>query len=80
MTDGDSFQWKRAVKRPVYVEFAGPFHTTDVIETIEGDFEVDQEYLDEHGGYVIIRGIQGEIYPCALDVFVETYAMEGDDE
>lgn len=75
MSDTATVEWRRARKKPVAVEFAGPFHTTDVIETLEGDFDVDEDYLDEHGGYVIIRGVQDEVYPCALDVFRETYEV-----
>ena len=69
--------WRPARKRPVEIEFRGPFYETDEIETIEGDFEVDEEYLEEHGGYVIIRGVNGEKYPCALDIFTETYEVIG---
>jgi len=66
-------EWRQAEKKPVQIEFRGPYYTEDEIETIEGDFEIDEEYLDEHNGYVVIKGVQGEIYPCALDVFEETY-------
>lgn len=66
-------QWKKARKKPVEIEYRGPYHDTDTIETIEGDFEVDEEYVEEHGGYVIIRGMEGEVYPCGLDIFQETY-------
>lgn len=66
-------EWRKVEKKPVEVEYRGPYFETDEIETIEGDFEVDEEYLDEHGGYVIIKGVQGEVYPCALDVFRKTY-------
>lgn len=68
--------WFTAEKRPVEVDVAGPFHDTTTVETIEGDFEVDQDYLDEHGGYYLIRGVQGEIYPCAVDVFEDTYRVK----
>lgn len=68
-------EWRKAEKRPVQIEYRGPYYTKDEIETIEGDFEIDEAYLDEHEGYVIIKGVQGEIYPCALDVFRETYRM-----
>jgi len=71
-TDGID-RWRKARKKPVEVEFRGPYTETDTIETIEGDFEVDEEYIEEHGGYVIIRGIEGEVYPCGLDIFRETY-------
>ena len=67
--------WRRARKKPVEIEFRGPYTEGDVIETLEGDFEIDQDYLDEHGGFVIIRGVDGEVYPCALDIFRETYEV-----
>lgn len=70
MTD---HHWQFARKLPVEVEFRGPYDDPEVIETIEGDFEVDEEYIEEHDGFVIIRGVQDEEYPCALDVFAETY-------
>lgn len=66
-------EWKSAWKKPVEVEFRGPFTETDIIETIGGDFEIDEEYIEEHGGYVIIRGVEGEVYPCAYDIFRDTY-------
>jgi len=73
--------WNKAVKQPVEVEYKGPFYVKpseldsedDYIETIEGEFEITHEYLKEHDGYVIIKGVDGEIYPCALDIFERTY-------
>lgn len=70
--------WRKARKKPVQVEYHGPYTSTGVIETIEGDYEVDEEYIEEHGGYVIIRGVEGEEYPCALDIFEETYEVIND--
>lgn len=74
--------WCRARKKPVEVEFRGPYTDPQVVETIEGDFEVDEDYIDEHGGYVIIRGVDDEEYPCGLDIFIETYerVKEGTDD
>jgi len=69
--------WKTAEKKPIKVKVAGPFRDTETVETIEGDFEVDEEYLEKHGGYYIIEGVQGERYPCAIDVFEETYRWCG---
>ncbi len=69
--------WYSATKKPVEVEFRGPYDDPDVIETIEGDFEVDEAYIEEHGGYVIIRGVEGDVYPCGLDVFNQTYNVVG---
>jgi hypothetical protein len=59
----------------VEVEFRGPYTDTDTIDTLEGDFEIDETYIDEHGGYVVIRGVDGEVYPCGLDIFRETYEV-----
>lgn len=72
-------RWRKARKKPVVVEFRGPYTDTETVETIEGDFEVDEEYIDEHGGYVIIRGVEGEKYPCGLDIFRETYEQAAHD-
>lgn len=68
-------EWRVAEKKPVEVEYRGPYYTEDEIETIEGDFEIDEEYLEEHEGYVIIKDVKGEEYPCSLEIFRETYRM-----
>jgi len=70
--------WTPARKKPVEVEFRGPYTDPQVVETIEGDFEVDEEYIEEHGGYVIIKGVEGEVYPCGLDIFEATYSVLAD--
>lgn len=75
MNDAPRDEWRSARKKPVVIEYRGPYYDTDTIETIEGDFEVDEEYIEEHGGYVIIRGVEGEVYPCGIDIFRETYEM-----
>lgn len=75
-TDPDTDEWFTARKRPLAVEARGPYTGPDVVETLEGDFEVDQEYIDEHGGYYIIRGVEGEIYPCGADIFEQTYTVD----
>lgn len=76
MTDNESNdEWMNVRKKPVVVEARGPYDDSSVIETIEGDFEVDDEYIEEHGGYYIIRGVDGEIYPCAVDIFHDTYEV-----
>jgi hypothetical protein len=65
--------FKRARKKQVEVRFRGPYTDPEVVETIEGDYTIDEEYIEKHGGFVIIEGVDGEIYPCALDIFEETY-------
>lgn len=79
---------KRYVKKPIAIEamqltnesiqdVVDWIHDTDtraywagenniVIETLEGDM------LAREGDY-IIRGVRGEFYPCAKDIFEETY-------
>lgn len=37
-----------------------------IIKTLEGE-------MRGNGGDYIIRGVQGEIYPCKPDIFEETY-------
>lgn len=39
-----------------------------VIETLEGDMTADY-------GDWIIKGVQGEFYPCKPDIFEETYSL-----
>lgn len=40
------------------------------IDTLEGTMRANP-------GDVIIRGVQGEFYPCKPDIFEETYDIEG---
>jgi hypothetical protein len=50
---------------------AGPgrgVHVGVVIHTLEGDMRAD------YGDYVI-RGVQGEFYPCKPDIFEATYEL-----
>lgn len=63
--------WNTYRKRPVEIEAKGPLYDTDTIETLEGDFEIDEEYADK--GYFIIEGVHGERYPCKAEIFHETY-------
>jgi hypothetical protein len=71
--------WRTARKKPVEVEYKGPYSQPDILDTIEGDFEVDQEYIIEHDGYVLIRGVNDEVYPCGYDIFRETYEVLDDE-
>lgn len=38
------------------------------IETLEGDMKADI-------GDMIIKGVQGEFYPCKPDIFAQTYEL-----
>jgi hypothetical protein len=66
-----SGDWFAARKKPVEVAVRGPYDDPAVVETLEGDFEVDEEYAE--GGFYIIRGVEGEVYPCRKDIFEATY-------
>lgn len=61
----DESKFKEYRKKPVVVEA----YQTDVemeIETLEGTMKANK-------GDFIIRGVQGEVYPCKEDIFYETY-------
>lgn len=68
-------EWFDIRSIPTEKEARGPFTDTETIETIEGDFEVDDEYIDEHGGYYIIRESDGNQYPIAADKFGDYYKV-----
>jgi len=80
MSEIDERDWNEAQKKPVTVDYCGPFFDIDTVDTIEGEFVIDEEYIDRHNGYVIIRGVDGEVYPCGRDIFNATYERIGDDE
>ena len=50
----------------VVASIGSGFKTIPVIETLEGDMKVSD-------GDYIIKGVQGEFYPCKPDIFHETY-------
>lgn len=45
--------------------------TTIVIPTLEGDMKAN-------AGDYIIRGVEGEFYPCRQDIFEKTYEKIGE--
>ncbi|WP_425452782.1 hypothetical protein [Ammoniphilus oxalaticus] len=51
-----------------YIKFGETY-----IRTLEGDMRVNK-------GDYIIKGIQGEFYPCKPDIFKATYEVVTDDE
>ena len=60
-------EWKKCRKRPVVVEFREVKGECEEVVTREGTLFA---YPDRD---VIIRGVQGEIYPCKRDIFDATY-------
>jgi hypothetical protein len=51
---------------------------TIVIETLESNAHLSTRHAASIGDY-IIRGVKGEFYPCAPDVFDKTYEPYGPD-
>ena len=59
------FEFQKAIKKPIPIrclQIKEPFK----VETLEGTLE------GKAGDYLMI-GIKGEMYPCAKDIFEETY-------
>ena len=66
------------------IRLAKPSDPSDVyvaldIPTLEGKMRADSFHSstysggEYHGGDYIIRGVQGEFYPCKPDIFEQTY-------
>ena len=62
-----NYDFKQAIKKPIPVrciQMQEPFR----VETLEGIFE------GKAGDYLMV-GVKGEMYPCAKDIFEETYDL-----
>ena len=61
-------KWMKARKKPVIVDFRN-VDKREVIETREGKLFAypDNDY--------VIKGVKGELYPIAKDIFYETYEV-----
>ena len=59
-----------SIELMMFLEGSGATLTEDgiIIPTLEGD------HLARVGDY-IIRGVQGELYPCKPDIFEQTYDL-----
>ena len=63
--DGEIHRYKSSATYPmVLLSIIQGF--SPVIETLEGDMKVSD-------GDYIIKGVQGEFYPCKPDIFEQTY-------
>lgn len=56
--------WTRGSETPAFMDDMD--HTTLKIRTLEGDHTVTV-------GDFVIRGVQGEFYPCKPDIFAKSY-------
>jgi len=59
-------RWKKFRKKPIIVEAYQNKDRDKVINTLEG------QMIAKKGDW-IIKGINGEIYPCKPDIFKKTY-------
>jgi len=65
--DTDNLAWMDARKKPVVVD-ATPMPAPFTVETLEGTMEGDE-------GDILIRGVEGELYPCDSSIFYDTYEV-----
>ena len=59
-------QWARFRKLPVVIEARRAAPEGETIKTLEG-------VMHASPGDWIIRGVNGELYPCKPDIFAKTY-------
>lgn len=62
-------EFRQCRKKPIVVHFREVQGEKEIIETLEGDLIALQEED------FIIRGVEGEIYPCKKDIFYKTYEV-----
>lgn len=67
-------KWYRARKKPIEVLVRDVEGEREKIETEEGDM------IAERGKHFIIKGVEGELYPIAKDIFCKTYDVIGEVE
>ena len=66
---GEDWFWDAVTKKDIITHYFGKFHSEGAwceIKTLEGTM------IAKTGDY-IIRGVNGEIYPCRADIFEKTY-------
>jgi hypothetical protein len=52
-----------ATKRPITLQYAGPFTEARIVESAAGMLEIDQAYVDEHDAYYLVRGSSDGLHP-----------------
>ena len=62
-------KWRKARKKPVVVEFREVEGDKEIISTREGTL------IAVKGRDYVIRGVRGEEYPIAKEIFSETYEV-----
>jgi hypothetical protein len=66
----DNHIWRKFRKLPVVIE-AYQTPVVCIITTLEGEMRAD-------AGDWIIKGINGELYPCKPDIFARSYTLVGE--
>lgn len=69
--DPDVLGWEQFQKQPVVVD-ATPMPAPFEVDTKEGTMQGGE-------GDILIRGVEGEYYPCNSDIFAQTYRPVGED-
>ena len=59
----DETDWMTATKRPITLQYAGPFTEARIVESAAGTLEIDQAYVDEHDAYYLVRGSSDGVHP-----------------
>ena len=60
-------KWQKFRKKPIIIE-ACQTKEELIVETLAGKVEAGV-------GWWIIRGVEGELYPCRPDIFEKTYEL-----
>ena len=66
MPTNEGIEWKDCWKKPVKIQYK------EITETIEIETREGKIY-GYAGKDVLLKGIRGEIYPCKIDIFKDTY-------
>lgn len=65
--------WRKAKKLPKVVEFREVEGDEEELDTLEGKVTA---YSDRD---FVVKGVDGEVYPCKKDIFRKTYALDVDE-
>lgn len=66
-------EWNKARKKPVVIEYREVEGEKEELDTLEGKVTA---YAEDD---FVLRGVDGEVYPCKKDVFWQTYKQVSED-
>ena len=64
--------WRKCKKKPLIIEYREPKSPYEIIKTLEGDM------VAHPGVSVILRGIEGELYPIKKTIFDKSFDLVDD--